>query len=64
MVDHRVNGYLAKEKDWSDLAHGIQECIAHSAEWGAAARESVVKNYAVDVVAKQYVELYKELAGK
>ena len=64
MVEHQVNGYLAKEKDCSDLAHGIQECIAHSAEWGAAARESVVKKYAVEVVAKQYVELYKELAGK
>lgn len=61
MVEHQINGYLAKEKDCTDLAHGIQECITHSLEWGAAARESVVKKYAVDVVAKQYVELYKEL---
>lgn len=61
MVEHIVNGYLAKEKDGSDLALGIQECIAHSAEWGATARESVVEKYAVDVVAKQYVELYKEI---
>lgn len=62
MVEHQINGYLAKEKDCDDLARGIQECIAHSVEWGASARESVVKKYAVDVVAKQYVELYKELA--
>lgn len=61
MVEHQVNGYLAREKDCTDLAHGIQECITHSAEWGTAARESVVKKYAVEVVAKQYVELYKEL---
>ena len=64
MVEHLVNGYLAKEKDWSDLALGIRDCITHSAEWGTAARESVVKKYAVDVVAKQYVELYKDVAGK
>lgn len=64
MVEHLVNGYLAREKDCTDLAYGIQECITHSAEWGAAACESVVKKYAVDVVAKQYVELYKDVAGK
>lgn len=63
MVEHQVNGYLAKEKDCSDLTHGIQECISHSIEWGTAARESVVKKYSVDVVTKQYVELYKELAS-
>lgn len=62
MVEHQVNGYLAKERDCTDLACGIQVCIAHTAEWGAAARESVVEKYAVDVVAKQYVKLYKELA--
>lgn len=45
-----------------DIFAGIQECIAHSAEWGTAARESVMKKYAVDVVAKQYAELYKNLA--
>ncbi len=64
MVEHRVNGYLAKEKDATDLAAGIQECIAHSTEWGTAARESVVRKHAVDVVAKQYVELYREVVSK
>ena len=64
MVEHQVNGYLAREKDCTDLALGIRDCITHSAEWGTAARESVVKKYAVDVVAKQYVELYKDVAGK
>ena len=62
MVEHRLNGYLAVEKDCADLANGIQECIAHSKEWGAMARESVVKKYAMEVVAKQYSNLYIELA--
>lgn len=64
MVEHRLNGYLAVEKDCADLANGIQECIAHSKEWGTMARDSVVRKYAMEVVAKQYVELYKELAYK
>lgn len=64
MVEHQQNGYLANESDCIDLARGIQECITHSTEWGAAARESVVTKYAVDVVAKQYVELYKEVVKK
>jgi len=62
MVEHRSNGYLAKEKDCDDLAKGIQECICHSREWGLAARESVLKKYSVGVVAEQYAKLYEELA--
>lgn len=62
MVEHRVNGYLAKEKDCADMATGIKDCIAHSVGWSVAARESVVKKYSVEVVAKQYSNLYKELA--
>ncbi|MGN0317381.1 MAG: glycosyltransferase [Lachnospira sp.] len=61
MVEHRLNGYLAVEKDCADLANGIQECIAHSKEWGAVARDSVMRKYAMEVVAKQYVELYTEI---
>jgi len=61
MVEHRVNGYLAKEKDCADMAAGIQECIAHSAEWGKSARESVLQKYTTEIVAKQYVELYREV---
>ncbi len=62
MVEHRKNGYLATENDCEELATGIKECIAHSAEWGAAARESVLRKYTTEIVAKQYVDLYKEIA--
>lgn len=55
-------GYLAEPYSADDLANGIQECIAHSKEWGAVARESVVRKYAMEVVAKQYSNLYIELA--
>ena len=60
MLEHRVNGYLAKERG-TDMAAGIKDCLAHSVEWSVAARESVVKKYSVEIVAKQYSNLYKEL---
>lgn len=62
MVEHKKNGYLAAENDCEGMAMGIKECIAHSAEWGAAARESVLGKYTAEIVAKQYVDLYKEIA--
>lgn len=61
MVEHQVNGYLAAENDCADMANGIRECIAHSVEWGKYARESVLRKYTIDIVAEQYVNLYKGL---
>ncbi len=64
MVEHTLNGYLAAENDCTDMANGIRDCIAHSVAWGAFARESVLRKYAIDVVAKQYVDLYKGIVKK
>ena len=61
MVKHQQNGYLAREKDTSDLAIGIRSCITHSENWGRAARASVLEKYSFAVVSKQYVDLYAEL---
>lgn len=63
MVEHRKNGYLVTENDCVEMATGIKECIVHSAEWGTAARESVLRKYTADIVAKQYVALYKEITS-
>ena len=64
MVEHTLNGYLAAENDCTDMANGIRECIAHSIEWGTSARESVLRKYAIDIVAKQYVDLYDEVVRR
>lgn len=58
MVEHQINGYLVVENDCTDMANGIRECITHSVEWGTSARESVLRKYTIDIVAKQHVELY------
>ncbi len=63
MIDHRVNGYVANYKDADDLASGIRWVLEH--EDRQALSDACVKkvrdNYAEEVVARQYIALYKKL---
>lgn len=63
MIEHRVNGYLAKEKDDADLAAGILWCLDNNEgnRLGKAGREKVSRNYSFDVVCGQYKTLYESL---
>lgn len=63
MIDHKRNGYLACGKDCDDLAKGIEWCLEHNADGllSKNTREKVMNNYTVDIVSKQYKELYKSL---
>lgn len=56
-------GYLAEPYSSEDLANGIRYCIENNPDniLGKAARESAVKRFAIDVVAKQYKELYETI---
>ena len=56
-------GYLAEPYSPEDLAKGIRYCIENNKDnvLGKAARESVEKRFAIDVVAKQYKALYESL---
>lgn len=56
-------GYLAEPYSSEDLARGICYCIENNKDnvLGKAAREVAVKRYAIDVVAKQYKQLYESL---
>lgn len=56
-------GYLAKPYETDDLANGIRYCIENNKDniMGKAARESVEKRFAIDVVAKQYKALYESI---
>lgn len=60
MIDHQVNGYLAKEKEDDDLAAGILWCLKNNQELDLshAAREKVLKDYGVDSVCNRYKGLY------
>jgi glycosyltransferase involved in cell wall biosynthesis len=66
MIEHKVNGYLANEKDAADLAEGILWCLANNKDncLGLAGREKVCRDYSFDVVCRQYAELYQQVLGK
>lgn len=63
MVEHQVNGYLAKEKDTEDLAKGICWCVENNKEGylSSQARSKIIKNYSCKIVAQQYITFYKSL---
>ncbi len=63
MIEHKVNGYLAKEKDDADLATGILWCLENNEgnRLGKAGREKVLRNYTLDVVCRQYKALYESV---
>ncbi len=63
MIEHKVNGYLAKEEDNADLADGIRWVLDNNEDnhLGIAARKKVLRCYTPEVVGKQYKLLYKEI---
>lgn len=67
IVDHRVDGYLARPYEAEDLARGIAwslDEISGGRDLGAAARCKVETRFDIDVVAAQYHDLYtRVLAG-
>ena len=63
MIDHKINGYVANYKDASDLANGIRWVLEHEDQQALsdACVKKVQENYTEEVVAKQYMALYKRL---
>jgi len=59
IIDHQMNGYLAKYQDSEDLAKGILWCFDHYNILSTEARKKVESTYSESIVAKQYIELYK-----
>jgi len=66
MISHRINGWLAKPFDATDLATGIEWLIDHPcpAELHRAARAKAITEYSLDVMATRYAALYAELTGR
>lgn len=63
MIEHKVNGYLAQEKDDADLAQGILWCLENNLgnRLGRAGREKVLRDYTFDAVCRQYKALYESV---
>lgn len=63
IVDHKVNGYLAKSFDTSDLAYGIEWILYNVGykELCQNAREKVLREFDSVIVSKKYIELYEKV---
>ena len=61
IVDHKVNGYLAKSFDASDFAMGILWLMDNekSKLLSEAARNKVQRLFSENIVAQQYLDFYK-----
>ena len=66
MIDHQINGYLAKPFDTSDLAAGIDWVLSDEnrhKELFINAREKAVACFDIETIARQYAGLYREVLG-
>ncbi|MDR0305150.1 MAG: glycosyltransferase family 4 protein [Chitinispirillales bacterium] len=63
VIEHKENGYLAQPFDTSDLAKGIDWALnaENYDDLCKNAREKVLREFNYGVVAKKYIELYKEV---
>ncbi|MHB9094570.1 MAG: glycosyltransferase family 4 protein [Eubacteriales bacterium] len=64
MIKHQCNGYLARPFEPSDLAQGITWVLSDDERWkmlSRQAREKVERDYNIDMVAKQYLNLYSNI---
>ncbi|MBT5407162.1 MAG: glycosyltransferase [Gammaproteobacteria bacterium] len=64
LIDHKKNGYLAKYLNSDDLTKGISWVLSemdNHNNLSIKAREKIVLNFDSDIVAKQYINLYKSI---
>ncbi|GAB6182726.1 glycosyltransferase family 4 protein [Thermodesulfovibrio hydrogeniphilus] len=63
MIEHQLNGYLAKPFESEDLADGIKWVLnaPNYKELCKNAREKVVREFDSKLVAEKYIKLYREL---
>jgi glycosyltransferase involved in cell wall biosynthesis len=63
MIDHKQNGYLAEPFNPNDLADGITWCLENN-KYGMLsnnARNKVLKNFKLEIIVKQYIDLYQSI---
>ncbi len=57
IVEHKVTGYLVKPGNIDGLVEGLEYCLQHREELGAAAKEAA-RAYTWDKVARQFAAIY------
>jgi glycosyltransferase involved in cell wall biosynthesis len=62
IVDHKLNGYLAEPFDAEDFARGIVWVLDQADHLRQHARNKALTTYSESVVARQYMEVYKQVS--
>ena len=64
LIEHRRNGYLARPFDAADLAEGMRWILDNDQrrqELSLRARQKVIEEFAMPVVARRHLELYRRV---
>jgi glycosyltransferase involved in cell wall biosynthesis len=64
IIDHKINGYLARPYDSTDLAEGIKWVIEDKdrlKNLSQEARNKAVKNFSLDIFVNKYLEVYRSI---
>ena len=66
MVKHKFNGYLAEKNNIKDLSDGISWILDNleNRDFSNQARSYVIENFSYQIVAKKYIDLYKDILRK
>lgn len=67
MIKHKFNGYLAEEKNSTDLCRGIQYILSNKDDYEkirSNCRSFVVENFNEEKIANEYEKIYKKLLVK
>lgn len=61
LINHKVNGYLAKPFSGKDFAYGILWCLSQNGnEISEKAREQIITKYSQEKLIKDYIGLYEK----
>jgi len=64
LIDHKINGYLARPFDTNDLANGLAWVLENESrrrQLSRKAREKVEQNFDIRRIAGKYIELYESV---
>jgi glycosyltransferase involved in cell wall biosynthesis len=67
VIDHGVNGWLIDSGDVNGLATGINEILRSGdfrARLGRAARRTIESRFSAEIMAKNYLDIYREAAAR
>ncbi|MDR0801809.1 glycosyltransferase [Fluviicola sp.] len=62
IIDHRLNGYLARYRDTDDLIHGI-EWVIRQTEISGQCIAKVESAFSESIVAEKFIRLYEQLTA-